>query len=307
MTRPSLPEFWSPERLESDRTKSIEIFVGRRMKEGDTDYLRHFTESEAMVEEFLGLSGDLLGVAVSDALLGRLDLVRDIGRFVVGPPVSADDLKTFLETALGVPTLRWSERRTAEEALSLIAKLFDKQRFPWCADQRKPSASERRASVVATASLRAVERARTGKRSAEQERQESQVGLRLKKIGLRQVTDAVRDLDRDLAPGSFKRGVKFAGEQCDVLVRLFDGRHLAIECKSSNSAVNSVKRLNDVFKKQKVWERERGRRVVTAAVIAGVFSLKSLRTAQEENALHLFWEHELDPLCAYVVGTGNPA
>jgi hypothetical protein len=307
LTRLRVPELWSPERLDSDRTKSIEMFVNRRMQEGDADYLRLFSESAAMTEELLTLSGDLLRVVESEALLERLDVVRDVGRFVLGPPVSDDDFETFLKTFLDVSSLRWADLKTRKQALVLIGKLIDKRRFPWCIDQRKPSAGERRAAVVATASLRAVERVRTGQRSAEKERQESLVAVRLKGIGLSQVTTTVRDMDRDLPPGSFRRSVKFAGEQCDILVRLFDGRHLAVECKSSNSAVNSIKRLNDVFKKQKVWERERGRRVVTAAVVAGVFSLKSLMAAQGENELYLFWEHELEPLSAYVLGTKHPA
>lgn len=307
MTRLSVPQAWPSDRLESDRTKAIEIFVARRMKQGDTEYLLRFAESEAMAEELLSLSGDLLKLTESEAILKRTNLLKDVGRFVVGPPVSADDFKTVIQTLLDVPSVRWSDRKTAEQARDLIAKLVDKKRFPWVGDGRKATASERRAAIVATASLRAVERVRTGQRTAEQERQEGLVATKLKGIGLTQVTTTVRDLDGDLAPGSFKRSVKFGGEQCDVLVRLYDRRHLAIECKASNSAINSIKRLNDVFKKQKVWDRERGRLVVTAAVIAGVFKLNNLETAQKENGLHLFWEHDLEPLCAYVLGTKNPA
>jgi hypothetical protein len=91
-----------------------------------------------------------------------------------------------------------------------------------------------------------------------------------------------------------------------VLVRLFDERFLAIECKSSNSAVNSIKRLNDVFEKAEVWRRARGNTVVTAAVIAGVFDLRSLETAQEKS-VYLFWEHDLSQLKKYIKATKKMA
>ena len=296
----AIPTLWKPEQLERDRTKAIQIFVDRRLKEGDPDYLRHFKESEAMIEELLTVTGDLRSPK-PDFFLGSVTLLEDIARFVAGPPVSADDFRTLL----GFKKIHAGNENEVEQALALITGLTDPSRFPWFAARRKPTESERRSAVVATASLRSVERARTERRSSEQVRQESFVADVLRGMKLSEVTK-VSHADRDLPVGSFKRGVKFEGKQCDVLVRLFDERFLAVECKSSNSAVNSIKRLNDVSDKAQVWKAARGAKVVTAAVLAGVFDLQNLDTAQDKGVF-LFWEHDLKPLKTYVVATKKTA
>jgi len=290
------PPIWKPDQLDKDRTKAIQIFVDRRLKEGDPDYLRHFRESESMVEEFLTATGDLR-LPKPDFFLDRVDLLEDIARFVAGPPVSADDFRTLL----GFKKIHVGNAKEVAEALTLIAGLTDPSRFPWFAAGRRPTDTERRSAVVATASLRSVERARTERRSSEQERQEGFVADVFRGMKLAEVT-RVAHPERDLPVGSFKRSVKFEGKQCDVLVRLFDERFLAIECKSSNSAVNSIKRLNDVSDKAQVWKAARGAKVVTAAVLAGVFDLQNLDTAQDKGVF-LFWEHDLKPLKTYVVAT----
>ena len=293
---PILPRVWPTDRLEQDRTSAIRSFVERRMKEGDPEYLRHFQESEALVERLLKASDDLTRLRPA-AFLDEVELVEDVARFTTGPPVSADDFRTLL----GLKKIHAHDATEVEKGLTLVSHLVDHRRFPWVGEKRRPTPSERHAAVVATASLRAVERARTGRRKAEQDRQEQFVAQTLRTMKLAEVRD-VRHVDRDMGPGSFKRGVKFEGKQCDVLVRLYDERFLAIECKSSNSAVNSIKRLNDVFEKAQVWRHERGAKVVTAAVVAGVFDLASLETAQRKG-IYLFWEHDLGPLQDYVRAT----
>lgn len=290
-----LPPVWNRDQLEHERTRAVQFFVRRRLKEGDPDYLHHFAESEALVEELLSLTDDL-GDFTKDAVVGRSDLIRDIARFTSGPPVSEDDFQTLL----AANRIRIGTRTANAGALIIVKEMLDSRRFPWVRARRACTATERRAAVVATASLRAVERARTVRRGSEQRRQEEHVAKILGSV-LTQAT-RVSNPDRDLPAGAFKRGVQFEGKQCDVLIRLFDDRFLAIECKSSNSEVNSIKRLNDVFEKQQVWRAERGAKVVTAAVVAGVFALRTLETAQEKG-VSLFWEHDLEPLVRYIKRT----
>lgn len=106
-----------------------------------------------------------------------------------------------------------------------------------------------------------------------------------------------------LARGGFSRERKVAGAKCDVPVRLHDGRLLAIECKISNGPKNSWKRLNrEVGGKAERWRGHFGGQVLTAAVIAGMFDLSCLRAAQADG-VHVFWEHDLEPLKDFVVST----
>jgi hypothetical protein len=65
---------------------------------------------------------------------------------------------------------------------------------------------------------------------------------------------------------------------------LWDARFMLIECKSSNSSVNGVKRLNrETGGKAQDWNRRLGERAIPAAVLAGVFQLGSLKAAQASS------------------------
>jgi hypothetical protein len=88
----------------------------------------------------------------------------------------------------------------------------------------------------------------------------------------------------------------------DIVVGLWDLRTMAIECKVSNSAVNSIKRLNDTEVKAEHWRTRFGMQIVPAAVLSGVYDLIRLQQAQE-NELFLFWAHDLEKLLAWIETT----
>jgi hypothetical protein len=79
---------------------------------------------------------------------------------------------------------------------------------------------------------------------------------------------------------------------------------MAIECKVSNSATNSVKRLNrDAASKAEVWKTDFGtRNVVPAAVLSGVYKLHNLIDAQDRG-LTIFWAHDLVGLVNWIEST----
>jgi len=69
------------------------------------------------------------------------------------------------------------------------------------------------------------------------------------------------------------------------VVRLWDHRIMPIECKVSNSALNSIKRLNhDAAVKAETWTKDFGtRNVVPAAVLSAVYKLRHLADAQQRG------------------------
>ena len=79
---------------------------------------------------------------------------------------------------------------------------------------------------------------------------------------------------------------------------------MPIECKVSNSAVNSYKRVNhEAAGKARGWITAFGQRqIVPAAVIAGVFNPGNLIGAQTVG-LALFWNHRLDDLAEFIRST----
>jgi hypothetical protein len=76
------------------------------------------------------------------------------------------------------------------------------------------------------------------------------------------------------------------------------------ECKVSNSATNSVKRLNrECGGKADAWRRSFGERAIPGAVLAGVFKRKNLEDAQTVSRLTIFWEHDLELLATFLRAT----
>jgi len=111
-------------------------------------------------------------------------------------------------------------------------------------------------------------------------------------------------------PGEFCAESLFGGRKADMVVGLWDRRTLPLECQVSNSATNSIQRLNnDAAVKAVEWRREFGEpQVVPAAVLSGGFKLRHLEYAQERG-LALFWAHDLHALLDWIERThgGPPA
>ncbi len=104
--------------------------------------------------------------------------------------------------------------------------------------------------------------------------------------------------------GQFCGESKLGTRKADLLVRLWDRRVMPIECKVSNSGLNSIKRLNnDAAVKAEVWRSDFGRGpVVPTAVLAGVYALSSLEEAQNRG-LTLFWSHGLGKMLVWIEST----
>ena len=78
---------------------------------------------------------------------------------------------------------------------------------------------------------------------------------------------------------------------------------MAIECKVSNSTVNSYKRVvHDTGGKAAHWYQQLGRsQVIPCAVLSGVFAPANLVTVQDNGGVYLFWQRRLGDLAAFGV------
>ena len=173
------------------------------------------------------------------------------------------------------------------------------------AEERDPTEAEKKAAILASAALMATQRVGTDRRSKGKKSQEGMVSGVLTGAGLIEVAKRkVLTLTDAPEPGQFC-GESYLGERkADFLVRLWDHRIMAIECKVSNSATNSVKRLNnDAAAKAEAWLKDFGtRQVVPAAVLSGVYKLHNLEDAQNRG-LALFWAHDLKALTEWIATT----
>ncbi len=106
-------------------------------------------------------------------------------------------------------------------------------------------------------------------------------------IGLKQVDPRPIPTVREAPePGEFCGESPLASRKADIVVALHDGRVMPIECKVSNSALNSVKRLNnDAAAKAAQWLDALGKdQVVPCALLSGVFKKRNLEHAQNRGA-----------------------
>ena len=296
------PPRWSPEDLDKNAREATEIFRKERLEEPLEDYLEAF-------DEYLGNIEDLFETTIDLTELdeGAIDFLSDpklldAFRYLAGPPISDDDLKTVAE----VQSLNASQLRNDPEAVQRIIGVvrmgMDRRRFPWVREERDPTEAEKKAAVLASAALMAAQRVGTDRRSKGKKSQEATVSGVLTGAGLLEVARRkVSTLTDAPEPGHFCGESYLGNRKADFLVRLWDHRIMAIECKVSNSATNSVKRLNnDAAAKAVAWLKDFGtRQVVPAAVLGGVYKLHNLEEAQNRG-LALFWAHDLKSLTDWI-------
>lgn len=306
MSRP--PALWTAEEVAADIAASTHYFRETRLKEPVAAWSREVDERWARFSRLF----DEYAIARPDDLTpGDVPSIIEAGlldefRYLFGPPVSADDLKSLADVGNLSPKKLRRDPEAAEKLLTLLRNTMDARRFPWIAEGRLPSNPEKDRAIFASALMLAAQRALTERRSVAKEDQERAVrdvvtGAGLTAMALQRVRNHAQFPER----GIVSLGeVQFGPERADVLVRLWDDRMMPIECKVSNSAVNSYKRLNhDTLAKHHAWRNAFGRaNVVPAVVLAGVYSEANVLAAQEAG-LAIFWSHRLADLTAYIEDT----
>ena len=298
-----MPPPWSDDELEVDRTKAIEVFRKRRMEEPLEEYLEAFDQYQGIVEDLLETTVDLSRDEGLVEVVTAPELLRAF-RYLSGPPISEDDLKVLAEAAL-TPSRLKEDIDMARRVAYVVINGLDRRRFPWVADNREPDESERNAAVLASAALLATRHLETARRNDEKQRQESEVIKALRDAGLQGVpTREINVLTQAPVAGEFCGESLLGNRKADIVVGLWDQRTLSIECKVSNSATNSIKRLNnDAVAKAEYWRTEFGvAQVVPAAVLSGVYNLHNL-TAAQHRGLTLFWAHNLPDLIDWIQTT----
>jgi XamI restriction endonuclease len=298
------PPRWSSEELEQDRLRAVDAFRVARMQEPLEDYLETFDQYQGVVENLLEVSVDL--AQLDNA---AIEILTDPGlleafRYLAGPPISQDDLRTLGEAVLSPGRLR-NDPAMAGRVIEVVRLGLDRRRFAWVIEGREPSEAERAAAVMASAALLATRKVGTDRRHKGKEEQEALVEETFLRANLtKAATRRIETFMDAPAPGNFCRESELHGGKADFVLRLWDNRVMAIECKVSNSAINSVKRLNrEAAAKAQAWIRDLGAaQIIPAAVLSGVYKIRNLLDAQERG-LTLFWAHDLGQLVAWIERT----
>src|SRR6185312_6291360 len=102
----SAPPTWTEDELRRELASAIEVFRRRRIEEPLEEYLEAFDRYQGHIEELLESTIDL-----SDMDSQLIKTVTDpnllhVLRYLAGPPISKDDLKTVAEAVLSPARLR---------------------------------------------------------------------------------------------------------------------------------------------------------------------------------------------------------
>jgi hypothetical protein len=296
---------WTDEELEVRRQRSRQLYVDRYKTKVRAAFAEIESECRAEVETLFKATDNLRSLGENEQLFTEQPGLLIPARFLTRPAISADTLKIVSEQ---------------EGAVAAICEFLDRDRFPWLTVERSgaPRRADLNQATGMTARIMAEQRAQTRGRTESSRAQEEAVRKVLLRCGLKYVDrkdvrkrmlelgdDPKRGLTTTnyqelLGRGEFTQETALAGAKCDVPVRLKDGRLFPIECKVSNSEVNSTKRLiRETLGKHHDWRREFGNELMTGAVLAGAFSMINLRQAQQAGVLP-FFEHDLKALGAFI-------
>ena len=303
--------------MERDVSEARNRFVAERRaalsyeQELYAEWLASYIE---IVRGLLGESEDLRALT-GPVLEDRKFL--DVARYLAVPPISLDDLDTLTDSCFGAWVGQKTDRGARPEkqdfdvAASIISERLDKERARWLRGSVGPTKDERHLFTVGAASIRAMSRLVTKRRGDRSGRQEEQTREAIRKAGYVETKPPGTLIDpvAEMEPGTFStKSRKLAGTNMDVPVRL-KAEHatgqlfLAIECKVSNSSLNSRKRLLEVKSKRETWDSSGLlHRFRTAVVLAGVFDVNRLKQAQDSGVL-IFWEHRHEDLTAFLEAT----
>jgi hypothetical protein len=288
------PPRWSLDQLEKDRAEAIKNFREERLIEPLDAYAEAFEQYQGRVEDLLETTIDL---TIFDPKVGA-DVVTneemlEVFRYVSGPPISEDDLKTLVAATSLSPKSLNGLPAIVEQIVEVVMAGIDRRRFPWVREKREPTEAEKKTSVIATAALIATQRVQTLRRSEGKEKQEGLVQRSLMETGFmkvlrREIPNIVYYAPK---PGEFCPESVLGTRKADFVIGLWDGRTMPVECKVSNSALNSVKRLNnDAAAKAEAWIKDFGsKNVVPVALLSGVYNLHNLEEAQQRGLVVDAW------------------
>lgn len=267
-------------------------------------YSGHFLRALGAVEDVLEATVDLSDLEGQALGLLMEAQALEVIRYLAGPPISEDDLKTVSETRLSRAWLLQNPD-AAQRAIETVKLGLDRNRFPWIGEDREPTEAERAGAAVATATLIAARKTMTDRANEGKNAQELLVKDALRAEGFVEVpTRKIETLHDAPGVGEFCAESDFGGRKADVIVRLWDNRVMPLECKVSNSATNSVKRLNnDAAVKAVHWIGQFGTaQTVPSAMLAGVFKTHNLAAAQSAG-LTIWWSHDLNTLTDWIAST----
>jgi hypothetical protein len=302
----SSPARWTTQELAEDAATSSAQFRAERLAISDS-WTTHYKSARGKFELLFTKLNDLNPGAITNASLTEAygQGLGEALRYLAGPPISDDDLKVIADVGSIAPSVLKMDAKALRKVFGVIERVIDPHRFPWIENGTAPTEQQKEAALLASSVLLAAQRMATERRTDGKDGQETRVKDYLRTLGFTEVpTTTINTIVKGPQTMQFCAECQLGERKADVVVRLHDTRLMALECKVSNSATNSVKRLNnDAAVKAEYWLKVFGTsQVVPAAVLSGVFKVINLEQAQSRG-LALFWAHNLGKLGDFIEST----
>ncbi len=217
-------------------------------------------------------------------------------RQLTAPPLSQDQFKLLC------PDWPKSSEKTGRPVSEKNASKMLDTLTTWLDPRILEGIAKGKTAEVAAGPIYILARQRfeTERRTEVSREQEAQVIGLLNQEGYKQQQS--REIDKPWTVGDHKfmhcttfSSTANSTAEVDLAVGLSAGRLLAIECKVSNDATNSIKRINDVLKKREAWSQGYGQVLTTGAVLQGVIASKDV-TRLAASGVCVFFSHDLDSL-----------
>mgnify|MGYP001045464706 CR=1 FL=1 len=300
------PPQWTTPELSEHAAIATAQFRSERLSVTDS-WETHYSQARNKFELLFDKLNDLTSGMITDSALSEVygSGLGEALRYLAGPPISDDDLQVLANVDSLASSVISQNPQALRNVFDVIERVLDKRRFPWVDQGDPPTTQQREAALLASSGLLAAQRIATERRNEGKDKQETKVKNYLRSLGFSEVpASAINTIVKGPQARQFCAECLLGTRKADVVVRLHDTRLMAIECKVSNSATNSVKRLNnDAAAKAERWINQFGKaQVVPVAVLAGVFKVLNLEQAQDLG-LTLFWSHDLDKLGAFIEST----
>lgn len=229
-----------------------------------------------------------------------------IFRHLLAPPKSQDQFKLLCdEWSKSSEKSGCPQKPEAAKAVSeVLAQWMDREIAPWLATNRDPKEVERELLIERVISFIAPKLTETQKRNRLSAEQENAVVMLLRSLGWVQLPSVTIDTRAAVPPKHFMNKTRFAtatttAQEVDIACGFNSSYVAAMECKVTNDATNSVKRVNDVLKKATAWKAHWGSFVETAALLQGVIKPEDVQRLTDEG-VRVFWSHDLDAFANWV-------
>lgn len=235
---------------------------------------------------------------IQPALMQSAAHLRVIRRMLAAP-ISQDQFKFICRSySKGLENSgRPLSAAAAKDAADVFAEWRDLSLTRWVGRNRAPYRRELAALISGVSPLIAAQLVTTVKRERLAIAQELAVTQLLDGLGWKRQPSLALDQRGQLPARHYAHKTKFATRsgayEVDIACGLGETFVLAMECKVTNDATNSIKRINDVLNKARAWEQRWGDMVQTGAMLQGVIPPAQIKKLLDAE-VSIFWSHRLE-------------